>query len=53
MKEKEQEVADSRIMIIEKTDQMEKVLQQVVKVLASTTNYATVDFRSAVQQIIK
>ena len=28
-------------MVIEKTDRMEKVLQQVVKVLASSTNYAT------------
>ena len=41
MREKEQEVADIKNMVIEKTDRMEKVLQQVVKVLASSTNYAT------------
>ena len=34
MREKEQEVADIKNMVIEKTDRMEKVLQQVVKVLA-------------------
>ena len=28
-------------MMIEKTDRMERVLKQVVKVLASNTNYAT------------
>ena len=38
---REQEVADIKNMVIEKTDRMEKVLQQVVKVLASSTNYAT------------
>ena len=38
MREKEQEVADIKNMVIEKTDRMEKVLQQVVKVLASSTN---------------
>ena len=42
MREKEQEVADIKNMVIEKTDRMEKVLQQVVKVLASSTIYATV-----------
>ena len=41
MREKDQEVADIKNMVIEKTDRMEKVLQQVVKVLASSTNYAT------------
>ena len=38
MREKEQEVADIKNMVIEKTDRMEKVLQQVVKVLAASTN---------------
>lgn len=41
MKEKEQEVSEIKEMMIEKTDRMEKVLKQVVKVLASNTNYAT------------
>ncbi|MDD7740840.1 MAG: heat-inducible transcriptional repressor HrcA [Fusicatenibacter sp.] len=41
MKEKEQEIADIKSMVIERTDHMEKVLQQVVKLLASSTNYAT------------
>ena len=41
MREKEQEVAEIKEMMIEKTDRMEKVLEQVVRVLASNTNYAT------------
>ena len=41
MKEKQQEVAEIKEMMIEKTDRMERVLKQVVKVLASNTNYAT------------
>lgn len=41
MKEKEQEVSEIKEMMIEKTDHMEKVLKQVVKILASNTNYAT------------
>jgi len=41
MKEKEQEVSEIKEMMIERTDRMEKVLKQVVKVLASNTNYAT------------
>ncbi|MEG0580338.1 MAG: heat-inducible transcriptional repressor HrcA, partial [Niameybacter sp.] len=41
MREKEQEVSEIHEMMIEKTDRMEKVLKQVVKVLASNTNYAT------------
>lgn len=40
MKEKEEEVAQIRDLMIEKTDKMEKVLKQVAKVLASNTNYA-------------
>ena len=41
MKEKEQEVAEIKELMIEKTDKMEKVLKQVARVLASNTNYAT------------
>ncbi len=41
MKEKEKEVAEIKDLMIEKTDKMEKVLKQVVKILASNTNYAT------------
>ena len=41
MKEKDKEVAEIRDLMIEKTDKMEKVLKQVVKILASNTNYAT------------
>lgn len=41
MKEKEKETAEIKELMIEKTDKMEKVLKQVVKVLASNTNYAT------------
>ena len=38
---KDQEVADIKEMMIQKTDKLEKMLKQVVKVLASNTNYAT------------
>lgn len=41
MEEKRQEVAEIKGLMIEKTNKMEKVLQQVVKVLAANTNYAT------------
>lgn len=41
MKEKEKEVSEIKELMIEKTDRMEKVLKQVVRVLASNTNYAT------------
>ncbi len=41
MEEKRQEVAEIKDLMIEKTNKMEKVLQQVVKVLAANTNYAT------------
>lgn len=41
MQEKENEIAEIRNLMIEKTDKMEKVLKQVAKVLASNTNYAT------------
>ncbi len=38
---KDKEVADMKDMMIQKTDKLEKMLKQVVKVLASNTNYAT------------
>lgn len=41
MKEKEAEVEELRDLMIEKTDKLEKVLKNVVKMLASNTNYAT------------
>lgn len=41
MKEKEDEIAEIRDLMIEKTDKMDKVLKQVAKVLAANTNYAT------------
>lgn len=41
MQEKEKEVSMIQEMMIEKTDRMEKVLKQVVRILASNTNYAT------------
>ncbi len=41
MEEKEQEVRELKELMIERTDKMERVLKQVVKVLAANTNYAT------------
>lgn len=41
MNEKEAEIQEIKELMIEKTDKMEKVLKQVVRVLASNTNYAT------------
>ena len=41
MKEKDQEVSEMKEMMIEKTDRMERVLKQVVKVHATNTNYST------------
>ncbi len=41
MQEKEQEVTELKELMIERTDKMEQVLKQVVRVLASNTNYAT------------
>lgn len=41
MEQKEQEVTELKELVIERTDKMERVLQQVVKVLANNTNYAT------------
>jgi heat-inducible transcriptional repressor len=42
MKTKDEEISEVKEMLIEKTDKMEQVLKQVVKVLAANTNYATV-----------
>lgn len=39
--EKDSQLEEARELMIEKTDKMEKMLQQVVKVLAKDTNYAT------------
>ncbi len=41
MREKEEEVSEAKELMIQKTDRMEQVLKQVVKVLASNTKYAT------------
>ena len=41
IREKDQEVLDIKEMVITKTDRLEKMLKQVVKVLASNTNYAS------------
>ncbi len=41
MKEKDREVAEIQDMVISKTDRLEKMLKQIVKVLASNTNYAS------------
>lgn len=41
MVDKEAEVADMKEQMLEKADKMEQILQQAAKVLASSTNYAT------------
>lgn len=41
MSEKEEEIAEIKELMIQKTDKMEKVLKKVVQILASNTNYAT------------
>ena len=41
MAEKDEEIAEIKDLMIEKTDKMEKVLKQVVRTLAQNTNYAT------------
>ena len=41
IEQKNQEVNDVKELMIEKTDRLEKVLKQVVQVLAKNTNYAT------------
>ena len=41
MEEKEKEVVGMKEMLLERQDKMEVLLQQVVKLLAQNTNYAT------------
>ncbi|GFI26854.1 heat-inducible transcription repressor HrcA [Lachnospiraceae bacterium] len=41
LKSKDKEISDMKEFVIEHTEKMEKVLKQVAKVLAQTTNYAT------------
>lgn len=41
MEEKEQELEDLKSTMLEKTDEVDKVLKQAAKVLAANTNYAT------------
>ena len=41
MEEKDREVADIKAFVIEHTEKMDQVLQQVAKLLAVNTNYAT------------
>lgn len=41
MEEKDREVSEMREFVIEHTEKMEQVLQQVAKLLANNTNYAT------------
>lgn len=41
MEEKEQEVIEMREQMIQKADKMDQILKQAAKVLASSTNYAT------------
>ncbi len=42
MLEKEQEVSEMKEFVIERTEKMEQVLQNIAKMLAANTNYATV-----------
>ena len=42
LEEKDAEINDIKDLMIEKTEKMEKVLQQVVKVLANNTQYASI-----------
>ncbi len=41
IKAKDREMSEMKDMMIQKTDRLEKMLKQVVKVLATNTNYAT------------
>ena len=41
MEEKDREVSEMKDFVIERTEKMEQVLKQVVKLLATNTNYAT------------
>lgn len=48
--DKEREVTEIKDMMIEKTEKMEKMLKQVVKVLANNTQYATMITAPSVQK---
>lgn len=50
MEEKEREVRELKELMIDRTDKMEQVLKQVVKVLAANTNYATMVSAPAYQR---
>ena len=50
MADKEREVTEIKDMMIEKTEKMEKMLKQVVKVLANNTQYATLISAPSVQR---
>jgi len=41
IQEKDREITEFKELMIQRTDKMEQVLKQIVKVLASNTNYAT------------
>lgn len=50
MQEKEREVTDMKQFVIEKTEKMEQVLKQMAKLLANSTNYATLVSASSYNQ---
>ena len=41
LQEKVQEVEDMKVVLLEKADRLESILQQVAKLLAANTNYTT------------
>ena len=41
MQEKDREVTELQELMVQRTDRLESVLKQVVKILANDTNYAT------------
>ena len=53
MENKEQEISRREDALLEKTDKVEKVLQQAAKVLASNTNYATMVSAPVNSNVIK
>lgn len=50
MKEKEQEVEEMKVMLLEKKDKMDHLLKQAAKVLADNTNYAAMISAPAVHR---
>ena len=50
LSQKEQEVEELKDMMLERTDKLEQMLKQVVKVLADNTNYTTIASTPAVQK---